>query len=316
MESNTLGRVVLFILSSLSWFYFILPRALKSFLEAGLAWALKVGGVRANVILENIQIAYPGNDSSVRTYRSHLFRLAYVHLGCLFLETLLLLGPIEKHVRKKGELRGKEHWEFAKTKGKGVIFLASHVGNWELMAATGAQAGIDIMLVTKHLKPEWLHQAIKRGRARCGVQATYEPKTFRDVIAHLRKNGTVGLVLDQYAGPPVGIRVPFFGVYVGTNTVLATLAKRTGASVLPVLNHRDISDRCLVEIQPPVAWKSDPCAVRELAENTASYTAILEGHIRRYPEQWLWTHKRFKGDLSVLREGEWSEARPRTGPPR
>ncbi|HTL12002.1 MAG TPA: lysophospholipid acyltransferase family protein, partial [Bdellovibrionota bacterium] len=194
----------------------------------------------------------------------------------------------------------------------GVIFLSSHVGDWELMAARGALSGIPLMIVTKKLKPEWLHRAIESARARCGVRCTYEPRTLRDVMGWLKAGNTVGFVLDQYAGPPIGVRVPFFGVPVGTATTVATFARRTGAPVVPVLNYRLPGGKAVVEICPALTW--DECegeVQRALAVNTARYVSVLESHVRAHPEQWLWIHRRFKGDLSPLRPGEWQEGRAR-----
>src|SRR6185312_635098 len=118
-------------------------------------------------------------------------------------------------------------------------FVSSHVGNWEIMSGSGALlGGIDLMIVTKRLKPAWIHRAIERGRIRSGVKGTYEPRPMKDVLRHLSKNGTVGFVMDQYPGPPVGVRVPVFGVPTGTPAAIAALARRTGAPVVPVVNYR------------------------------------------------------------------------------
>jgi len=76
-----------------------------------------------------------------------------------------------------------------------------------------------------------------------------EGGTLKDVLRHLSKNGTVGFVMDQYSGPPVGVRVPVFGVPVGTPAVIATLAKRTGAVVLPAVNYRLPDGRFVTEIR-------------------------------------------------------------------
>jgi Kdo2-lipid IVA lauroyltransferase/acyltransferase len=311
LGSNTVGVIVLAILRSLAWFLYWIPSAVREGLADILGWVLQTFGLRSRVIAENLQIAFPGESFDAVQKREALYASAYRHLGHLVLEILMLLGPMKKYSMKYTDFHGLEHWEKAKKKGKGVLFVASHVGNWEIMTARGALSGIDILLVTKHLKPEWLHRAIEEGRARCNVRATYEPRTLRDVIFHLRRNGTVGFVLDQYTGPPVGVRVPVFGVPVGTSLALATLAKRTGAVVLPVLNYRAPSGRLVVEIQPEVEWQVHENPQLELAQNTARYAQILEGHIRSYPEQWLWTHRRFKGDLTPLRRDEWLEGRAR-----
>lgn len=285
--------------------YQVLPRRIQLALGSVLGLFLMKTGYRRKVVDANARRAF---SESIpvgfidRTYRE---------LGKLFLEILLLLGSMNRFARKFATLHGKTHWDAAKARGKGVIMLSSHVGNWEVMAACGGVNRLDLLMVTKHLKPEWVHEAIEAGRKRSGVLGTYEPRTLKDVLAHLKKNGTVGFVLDQYSGPPVGVRVPFFGVPVGTATIVAMLAKRTGATILPVTNRRLPEGRFDVTIEPAMEWISDADSSRELALNTARYAEIIEKHVRSNPEQWLWVHRRFKGDLTPLREGEWSEGRPR-----
>jgi KDO2-lipid IV(A) lauroyltransferase len=265
---------------------------------------------RLKVVDENLNIAFPGEHNAWA--RERLRIAAYRHLAFLVVEILMLFsGRMKRFVLRNVDVRGLEHWNEAKRQGRGVVILASHVGNWEIMAAAGGMLGMDILMVTKHLKPEWLHRAIEKGRARCGVRATYEPRTFRDVLAHLKRNGTVGFVLDQYAGAPVGVRVPVFGVPVGTHTALALLVKRTQAVVLPVVNYRTNDGRVVIEVEPPVEWIPDDDANVEVALNTARFAATLERHIRAHADQWLWIHRRFKGDLSPLRKDEWREGRLR-----
>jgi KDO2-lipid IV(A) lauroyltransferase len=265
--------------------------------------------IRGGVIDQNLQIAYPNKDNA---FRDRIRISSYESLGHLIVELLLLLGPFRKFILKYSSIVGGEHWREAKKHGKGVIFASSHVGNWEVMAATGAiYEGMDMMIVTKQLKPAWLHGAVERARLRAGVRGTYEPRTLKDVLRHLGKNGTVGFVMDQYSGPPVGVRVPVFGVPVGTPAAIATLAKRTGATVLPVVNYRDKNGRFRVEIRAPLDWQEEAEPHREIAVNTARFAADLENDIYNHPDQWLWVHRRFKGELGPLRDGEWSEGRSR-----
>jgi len=301
--------VILCVLRALAWAYALSPARLRWFCGELIGAILRRARLRSSVVSQNLEIAFRGQPARQR----QVYDQAYSHLGHLGLEILMLLGPMRWWISRNSDLIGIEHWRAAKARGKGVIFLASHVGNWEVMAATGGLiGGIDLMLVTKHLKPEWLHQAIEKGRARCGVSATYEPRTLRDVLSQLKRGETVGFVLDQYAGPPIGVRVPVFGTPVGTTTAIATLAKRTGAVVLPVVNYRSREGRWKTVIRPPMDYVAFEDAPRELAENTARYAADLERDIYQHPEQWLWIHRRFKGDLSPLREGEWSEGRARS----
>ncbi len=260
-------------------------------------------GVKRKVVHQNIDLVFP----QMSLDQKRLFeKKAYSHLGSLALEVPLVFSGMKRVLKNQVELVGKEHWEQAKAHGKGVFFLSSHVGNWEIMAAIGGLHEMNLMMVTKKLKPDWFHSEVERGRRSYGVNATYEPKTLRDVLRHLKRNGTVGMVLDQYAGPPVGYRVPFLGQIVGTSSALATLVKRTGARVVPVVNYRVGLDKMVVRIEKPIEWIQGS-EEEEIAINTAHYAGILEHHVREFPEQWLWIHRRFKGELGTIEPNEWKK---------
>lgn len=298
------GFFALIPLKALAWMYYMLPAKGKRLAGNALGSSLRGLGVRAKVIRDNLEIAFPGEP--LARQREKLFREAYAHLGSLTFEILMLLGPMKRFIHESVELTGIENAESAFAEGNGIILLSSHVGNWETMSAAGALLGnLELMLVTKRLKPAWLHEAIERGRRKCKVFATYEPRTMKDVLSWLKQGRSIGFVLDQYAGPPVGVRVPVFGIPVGTMTAVAAVSKRTGAPVVPVVNYRRPDGRMIVDIRPALRWReaSDPNV--EIALNTAFYASELEKDIYAHPDQWLWTHRRFKGDMSPLREDEW-----------
>ncbi len=311
MASRALGWLVLVAARLVAWSYYLLPDFCQRLAAGIVGGVLRLARWRAEVVRQNLEIAFSGSDPQAVEQRERIFRNFYRSFGHLVFEILMVLGPMKKFVTHSAEFRGIRHWQEAKAKGRGVIFLASHVGNWEVMAASGAHSGFDVLIVTKHLKPEWLHLAFEAGRRHCGVAGTYEPRTFRDVLKHLKSNGTVGIVLDQYAGPPVGVRVPFLGVPVGTQSAVAILAKRTGAVVLPVTSSRCEDGRFVCEVRPAVEWIPDESAEREIAINTARYAQLLERDVLANPEQWLWSHRRFKGDMGPLRPDEWTAGRTR-----
>lgn len=304
-----MGRVALPLLKGLAWTTYWAPGRLRLGAGAALGTLLKAGGFRAKVVDQNLAYAFP--DSPATRFRVRAS--AYRHLGSLLLEVLWLFGPLPRFARSSVRVEGIEHWKKARSGGKGVILLSSHVGNWEMMAASSARfEGMNLMLVTKRLKPAWLHEAVEQARGRAGVRATYEPRTLRDVLSHLKAGGTVGIILDQYAGPPVGIRVPVFGIPVSTPSLVALLARRTGVAVLPVVNYRLPDGSYRAQIRPAVPWERADDPGEEIGRNTAIYSDIIEKDILAHPGQWLWTHRRFKGDLSPLRPGEWSEGRARS----
>jgi KDO2-lipid IV(A) lauroyltransferase len=240
----------------------------------------------------------------------------YRHFGNLVVELLCQFGNWRRWVLENVEIEGLDHWEKAHARGKGVMFITSHLGNWEAMAAgfslSDPSTTRELLIVTKHLKPEWLHEAFARNRLKAGVRGTYEPKTMKDVLRELSRGGTVGFVLDQYAGAPVGVRVPFFGVPVGTLLAPAVITRRTRAAVLPAYCHRDENGRMKVRVGEEIAWVEGGNSHEELARNTARWVAAIEESVRSHPDQWLWSHRRFKGDLSPLAADEWTGPRERS----
>jgi len=308
-----MGSVILFLMRGIAWGYFLLPRVAQRLCAHSLGFVLRLLKVRSKVVWQNLHLAFPGDGEVSQAKRQEVFEGFYRHFGFLVFELFLLFGPLRRFVTQRCELRGVENWREALKKGKGIVLFTSHLGNWEVMAAAGGVLieGWNPMMVTKLLQPSWFHRAIEEGRRGCNVFGTYEPRTMRDIFAVLKRNGTVGVVMDQYAGPPVGVRVPFFGVPVGTNALLATLVKRTGAVLLHVSNRRLPDGRFVIQVDPPFPWVEHENADMEIALNTAAVVTQLEADIRAIPEQWLWMHRRFKGDLSPLRPGEWASPRAR-----
>ena len=315
MNSRLARLLILNFLIALGTGIAVLPRAMSLRLGGLLGRLIGALGWRRGLVQANLQMAYPGATVEMQAERKRLEQGFFEHFGRLVVEILVILSSRWKDwVRAHVVMHGIANWRDAHAKGKGVLFVSNHLGNWEAMAAGMAQAGADVLIVTKHLKPEWLHERMVAGRLSAGVRGTYEPKTLRDVLAHLKRGGTVGFVIDQYAGPPIGIRVPFFGVPVGTLSAPAVVARRTGAAVLPVHNYRDESGRFHVEIGPEFAGFSGgrEGTHRELASGLALWVSETEKSVRKHPAQWLWSHRRFKGDLSPLAPDEWDSPRERS----
>ncbi len=278
------------LLSSLALLVSLIPRSLEVPFGRRLGRALMRISTRRNIALQNIRNCYPGRPSSEH---KKLLTANYEHYGVLMLELLHMFSPIRGHYRRyvsqKTKVRGIDNFKAAQARGKGVIFVASHLANWELMVAGGAMAGVDITMVTKRLKPSWLHSKIERTRKEAGVSAVYEPRTLPVVLRALRANQGVGFVMDQYAGPPIGIKVPFFGVEVGTLAAVGTLVERTRASVVPVLSRRNEAGQIEVEILPELSF-----AETDVTYVTSDLALRVEQWVKANPAQWLWIHRRFK----------------------
>lgn len=289
----------------IGFFLSFFPRSLFLAAGRGLGNILSFCGFRKRVVEENLALAFP--EKSQGEMQS-LTREIYRELGTLFLEILRSFYRFDDLLRRHTDFCGEEHLRDALAEGKGVFVLSAHLGNWELLTISGPWRFFSsVTMVTKKLKPDWLHRIIEVTRQLLGVRMAVEPKTMQDILKALRRKEMVGFVMDQYAGAPVGARVPFFGKAVGSHTALAALALRTGAPVVPALAIRQTNGRYLIRFDPvlPTLTHEDPD--QAILLNTAAYVRHTEAWIREFPSQWLWIHRRWKGDLSPLPEGKVGE---------
>ncbi|MFA5138542.1 MAG: lysophospholipid acyltransferase family protein [Elusimicrobiota bacterium] len=272
---------------------FCLPRGAELRLGPAVGRLMfRLGFFKRKTVLENLRHCFPELTSK------ELRRLAirnFEHYGILFFEYLHFFAPVRGHYRdyvsRHARLHGLERWKKAHAKGKGVIFVACHLGHWEMLASAGGMAGIPLTIVTKVLKPRWLHDQITAARLSTGVAAAHEPGSAPVILRALRRGGSVAFMNDQYTKPPMGLLVRFFGVKVGTLSVAGTLARRTGAAVLPTYTYRDAEGICHVVIEPEMSLARD----RDTPEAaTQAVSDKVEQWVRRHPTQWLWMHRRFK----------------------
>jgi KDO2-lipid IV(A) lauroyltransferase len=186
--------------------------------------------------------------------------------------------------------------------------MTAHLGNWEVLAASGPVLfSTGVTMVTKELKPAWLQRAVWVTRELLGIRMALEPRTMPGILRALKKGEIVGFVMDQYAGAPVGARVPFFGKPVGSHTALALLAQRTGAPVVPGLAVRRPDGRYLIRFDRPIPTENSGDQEKDVLANTAAYVSHTEAWVKEFPLQWMWVHRRWKGDLSPLPPGAVGE---------
>lgn len=278
-----------------------LPRRQSLALGEALGSFLRFAGFRRKIVEENLSLALP---SLPGVEREALIRANYRHYGILFLDFWQSFWKQEDFLRRYVDVEGEENIRAALAEGKGVLVLTAHVGNWEALTAHGTTVlKVPATMVTKRLKPAWLHDFIEKERARLGVKMAFEPKTLSVVLRALQKKEIVGFVMDQYAGAPVGARVPFFGIPVGSHTALAMLALRTEAVVVPAVAYRKPDGRYSARFEKPLPLQRSADREEELLLNTAAFVRRTEEWVREFPEQWLWIHRRWKGDLSPLPPG-------------
>jgi KDO2-lipid IV(A) lauroyltransferase len=275
-----------------------LPRE-RAFAAAGAlgrAWA-RLGGPRSAAAREHLRLAFP--DWTERQRRDVLER-SFANLARSFVEfaTLGALSPAER--RALADVEGLEHFEAARRASPtgGVIALTAHLGAWEILAGIMAAYGIPIAVVHRPRDNPRLDALLGRLRAQGGVEMLPRGAAARAALRALREGKVLAMLFDQNASRREGVFVPFFGRPACTREAPVRLAMRTGAPVVPVFIERiGESARHRVRALPPLALvpedrEGDPSAA--ILENAARMTAAIEAAIRRAPDQWIWTHRRWR----------------------
>lgn len=270
----------------------VLPEAWAARFGRALGWAwYRLVPVRRGVARANVRRAL-GAELGERD-REALVAEMYAHLGQSFVEFLRGSREDARGVGARLRIEGREHLEAALADRRGVLVLAAHLGNWELLVRGGGTAfGRPVSVVTKRLSAgpaEAAWRALRRG----GVGLLAAAGSARAVLAALARNEIVVYVLDQSAPSPRAVFVPFFGHSAATSPDLARLARISGAPVLPVFTWRE-GDRHRVEVRRPVPLPETADRRAGEREATARFTAEIEDAIRRAPAQWLWIHRRWK----------------------
>jgi KDO2-lipid IV(A) lauroyltransferase len=271
----------------------LLPRSLAraaAILLAGAVYHLH--GRLRRVGLRNLEIAYP--QMSPRE-RRRIVRGVFVSLGRQLAEFCQFPRYTRENVSQVAVYEGFENFDAAQRRGKGVLFLTAHLGGWEVGSFVHSIHGHKLQIVVRALDNPYLDRMVERHRTLHG-NSTFEKQDFaRGLISAMRAGETVGLLMDQNMTPPAGVFVDFFGVKACTASGIARVALRTDASVVPAFTIWDATlRRYRITFAPPLALPKTGDDERNVLEATQLFTSVIEEYVRRYPDQWLWVHRRWK----------------------
>ena len=189
---------------------------------------------------------------------------------------------------------GFEAYAQARSEGKGVIYLTAHFGNWELSSFAHGVYGHPLSFIVRELDNPLVDRLINRYRCRSGGRTIDKRDAAREVLRTLHRGEAVGILSDQNMLLGDGVFVNFFGVPACSTTAPARFARKTGAAIVLALT---IWDEKLKKYRlrfERVPWIRREDAEEEILVNTQNFARLLEEQIRRYPEQWLWVHRRWK----------------------
>lgn len=247
--------------------------------------------IRREVVEKQIAAAFPDWDAG-RVCATAL--AAYESLGRTTVETAVMSRAGREEILALFDPPATwPVFEDARARGKGVILVAGHLGNWELAGAYMGARGVDLEVVGRQQENPLFDAYLTRTRNRLGMKVIWDGDAVRRVPRALRSNAAVGLVMDQGAVGLASTWVPFFGRFAKTPRGPATFALRMQSPMIFIAPLRKPDGRFTMTFEPvPVTPTGDREA--DIDRIVRDYTAVLEKWVRRHPEQYFWHHRRWK----------------------
>lgn len=242
--------------------------------------------------LRNLELAFPDLDQSER---GRLLRGCFENLGRLLGVFSQFATAETQHLQSMIKCEGLEHLDSARASGRGVILFTGHVGAWELSSFALSLFGYPLSFLVRRIDNPKIETLVDDRRERLGNRTIDKRSAAREMLQMMQSGGTLGILVDLNTLDREGIFVDFFCVPASTTFMLAKLALRTDALVLPVFAPWDPqSRRFLLKIGEPLTVERSGNDEDDVRLLTQLFTGVVEEYVRRYPDQWLWIHRRWK----------------------
>ena len=270
----------------------MLPMSVANFFSdtIGILW-FYIDKRHRRITLDNLNHAYK-NEFSSSQIRS-LGKKVFKNLASILFEVGWSTHLTETQLMEYFTIKGMEHVKNAHKKGKGVILLSCHMGNFELLTTAFGRTGYKVYGVYRKLDFKPLERLILETRQRFGVQLIALKGASKKIDAILKNGDVVGTLLDQNVDWYQGCFVNFFGRPACTNNGLAAMALRTKAPIIPIYLTRK-NRKFMIEFLPEIELQKTGDRIKDLENNTQNYTSVIESMVRKYPDQYFWVHDRWK----------------------
>jgi KDO2-lipid IV(A) lauroyltransferase len=269
---------------------FLLYEFAKAMAMLGYFFGLKF----RRVALQNLNSAF--GSTKTKAEINLIARACFISMAKSVLELVTIIGKSPEFMKRRYELVNKEHLDKALAKGKGVILVSAHFGNFICMIVRLTCEGYKAGAIMRPLKDERFERFLSGERDRFKIHTIKSiPRKgcVTETIRSLRNNEAIFLPLDQNFGTG-GVFVDFFGRKAATATGPVVLAQRTGAAIVPCFIIRQKNNCHRIVIEPELPLAHGTTEQDSIRINIQNLTAIIESYIRRYPAEWTWIHRRWK----------------------
>jgi KDO2-lipid IV(A) lauroyltransferase len=271
----------------------LMPRGFARLLAGLLAFAVyhSLGRLR-RVGVRNLELALPGLTNAERT---RILRGVYRSLGWQLVEFCRMSRYTAANTRNCIRTEGLDRYLAAKARGKGVLIVTGHLGAWELSSFYHSLMGHPMGMVIRRLDNKRLDDFVNAIRCLHGNRVLHKDDFARGLLTAMSAGETVGILMDTNITPPQGVFVEFFGRQACTASGLARVALKTGAAVLSgFMAWEPAERRYVLRFGPELVFAQSGDAEADALAATQLCASATEEWIRRYPDQWLWIHRRWK----------------------
>ena len=245
---------------------------------------IRYSEIKKNIELSNLNLSSQRVDSVIRK----IFEYQFMNL----IEFMRINTLTEKNINNRVKFLGLSHFDESLSKGKGVILLTAHFGNWEYLGASLSIKGYPLHSMVRFQTGNF-DEEINKLRKLSGNKIFGRNRSARKVLKILKNNGIVGLLSDQHSDN-MGYEVDFLGRKCMATGSPVAFSLKSGAPIVPAMIIREDFEKFRVEILPPIGLEITGNKERDIHDGTQKYTTIIENFIKRYPEQWFWFHKRWR----------------------
>jgi KDO2-lipid IV(A) lauroyltransferase len=271
----------------------VLPRRVARIVGVWIArFLLFVRSPLRRVAEANLRLAFPDWSEA---QRQSVIRGMIRQVGWLAAEFAHFPSLNRESLERVIVIEDFDNFRAAHALGKGVLLLTGHISAWELGPYAHALYDEPIHFLVRAVDNARVDALVDRYRCGSGNIPIDKNEAARAVLRVLRANGAVGIVADHNTSRSEGVFVNFFGIPACTTAGLARFALHTGAAVVPAFVRWDAATRKYrLAYQPALALVRTGDEAADVVVNTQRYMEIVEAHVRKYPDQWLWVHRRWK----------------------
>ena len=238
-------------------------------------------------VKKNLENSNIGNSNEER---ERIVKNMWGNYGRIFADYMYIKNFRNENLFKNIEVVGENILEEIKNEKEPVIFISGHFNNFELMALYLEKSGIDLAAIYRPLNNKFLNPLMEKIRIQyiCKKQIKKGISGTKEILKHFRNGTSIALMIDQRVSE--GIKSKFFNNLALTTTIPAQFVKKFKCKIVPVYIERKNKHQFILEILRPISFSKD----ENIESITMNLNKVLEELIRRKPDQWIWTHSRWK----------------------